>query len=78
MESVPPWSKCVKGGPPGPCARRDGHGILLRFSSPGGEGMQTHYFYIKRLTQRTLRFIGPLGSGLGERLARARLDGRHG
>ena len=75
MESVPPWSKGVKGGPPGPFARPGGHGILPRFSSPGGEGMQTQYFH---MTQRMLRFRGPLGSGRGERLARARLDGRHG
>jgi hypothetical protein len=78
MESVPLWSKGVKGGPSGPFARLDGHGILLRFSSPGGEGMKTHFFYITELTQRMRRLGGPLGSDRSEQLARRRLDGRHG
>jgi hypothetical protein len=78
MESVPPWLKCVKGGPAGPFARPGGHGILRRFSSPGGEGMQTHYFHIIALTQRSFRIGDPFGTGCGESLARARLDGRHG
>jgi len=78
MESVPLWSKGVKGGPPGPFARLDGHGILLRFSSPGGEGMQTHRFQLSELPLCMLRSSGPTGCRRSERLARGRLDGRHG
>lgn len=67
----------------GPFARLGGHGILTRFSSPGGEGMQTHFstdFVIELivLTTRRPRRGVPLGFVAGEEIARARSDGRNG
>ncbi len=66
-----------------PFAWLRGHGILTRFSSPGGEGMQTHLFtdsvveFIV-LTTRTPRRGEPLCFADGDQFARARSDGRNG
>ena len=59
-ESVPPWLKGVKGGTIRPFARLIGHGILPAFSSPGGEGMKTHFSRVKSASKPA-----PLGLLLG-------------